>query len=283
MGRKQRNTVDYFPHDVNASMGDTLTVLQDRFGNDGYAFWFKLLEKLASTEGHYIDCSSPSRWKLLLAKLRVSELTGVEIMNILVEMQAIDGDLWKSKLIWCQNLVDNVAEVYQNRRRPVPLKPVSTPINPVSTPANQVSTPKLQSETPQSKVEESKVEEKVPPYIPPEGGSVKGTKKPAALPYVLPDWIDKDTWAAFVEVRKAKKAANTTYALQLIIKELALLKEQGDDPIKVLNQSISNSWKGVFALKDKDAKSPKKDERCATYFPPDPVYPETPKPAKAKE
>ncbi len=57
MARLQKDVVNYFPHDANACAGDTLTVLQSRFGNDGYAFWFKLLEKLSSTDGHCIDCS----------------------------------------------------------------------------------------------------------------------------------------------------------------------------------------------------------------------------------
>lgn len=153
MARIQRDTVNYFPHDSNASAGDTLTVLQSRFGNDGYAFWFKLLEKLASAEGHYLDCRNSNRWQLLLAKTGVNEITGVEIMNLLVEMQAIDKDLWDSKLIWCQNLVNNLADVYKNRRREIPQKPVITGNNPLTTGKIAISTDSNQ----QSKVKESKV------------------------------------------------------------------------------------------------------------------------------
>ncbi|GAH80524.1 unnamed protein product [marine sediment metagenome] len=74
MARFQKDIVNYFPHDANACASDTLTVLQGRFGNDGYAFWFKLLEKLASTEGHYIDCHNSTKWQLLLAKTGVNEI-----------------------------------------------------------------------------------------------------------------------------------------------------------------------------------------------------------------
>ncbi len=133
MPRLQKDTVDYFPHDALASAGDTLTVLQNRFGNNGYAVWFKLLEKLASTEGHYLDCRNPTKWQLLIAKMGVDEITTVEILNLLVEMQAIDKDLWESKLIWCQNLVDNLSEVYKNRRRELPQKPISTNNNGITT------------------------------------------------------------------------------------------------------------------------------------------------------
>jgi len=156
MARTQKDVVSYFPHDANASAGDTLTVLQSRFGNDGYAFWFKLLEKLASTDGHFIDCRNSTKWQLLLAKTGVNEITGVEIMNLLVEMQAIDKDLWDSKLIWCQNLVDNLVDVYKNRRREIPQKPIITENNPITTDNNDITTGK----STQSKVKESKVNNK---------------------------------------------------------------------------------------------------------------------------
>jgi len=153
MARPQKQTVDYFPHDANACAGDTLTVLQSRFGNDGYAFWFKLLEKLASTDGHYLDCRNSTKWQLLLARTGVNEITGVEIMNLLVEMQAIDKELWESKLIWCQKLVDNIAEVYKNRRREIPQRPVITNVNTITTEGNGFTT----DESTQSKVKETKV------------------------------------------------------------------------------------------------------------------------------
>ena len=149
MARLQKDVVNYFPHDANACVGDTLTVLQSRFGNDGYAFWFKLLEKLASTEGHYLDCRNSTKWQLLLAKMGVDEITSVEIMNLLVEMQAIDKELWESKLIWCQKLVDNVADVYKNRRREIPQKPITTKGNLIPTNSKPITT----DDNTQSKVE----------------------------------------------------------------------------------------------------------------------------------
>ncbi len=156
MARTQKDIVSYFPHDANANGGDTITVLQGRHGNDGYAFWFKLLEKLASADGHFLDCRNPIKWQLLLAKTGVNEITGVEIMNLLVEMRAIDKELWESKLIWCQKLVDNIAEVYKNRRREIPQKPTITALNEITTDDNDLTT----GESTQSKLKETKVKEK---------------------------------------------------------------------------------------------------------------------------
>jgi hypothetical protein len=159
MARPLKQTVDYFPHDAHASIvSDTLAVLENTYGNDGYAFWFKLLEKLALTEGHCLDLSQPVKWRLFVSKTGMDELSVVETLNLLVEMKAIDPDLWKSRLIWCQHFVDNIADVYKNRRQNMPQKPVVTPTNPVPTPNIQAETALPPVEIRQSKVKYSKVD-----------------------------------------------------------------------------------------------------------------------------
>lgn len=67
--------------------------------------------------------------------------------------------------------------------------------------------------------------------------------------YSIPSWIKPETWEAFMEVRKKLKAPNTPHAITLLIKKLTTLKEQGFDPTEVINESISNGWRGVFPLK----------------------------------
>lgn len=62
-----------------------------------------------------------------------------------------------------------------------------------------------------------------------------------------------DTIKAFTEYRKSIKAPMTAHAIDLMLKSLEELAP-GDDKtkVKILNQSIMNGWKGVFALKDKE-------------------------------
>ena len=64
--------------------------------------------------------------------------------------------------------------------------------------------------------------------------------------------IPAAAWRDFVEHRakmgKGKKL--TVRAAQLILKELQALMAQGNDPARVLNQSIMRGWAGVFPLKD---------------------------------
>jgi len=65
----------------------------------------------------------------------------------------------------------------------------------------------------------------------------------------LPEWIDKETWTAYLEMRSAKKKPPTVKAVELIIKKLDDLRLAGQDVKEILNQSIINNWTGVFPLK----------------------------------
>ena len=56
MARPIKHTVDYFSHDADASEGKTLTILENNFGLEGYAAWFKLLERLSKAENHVMKC-----------------------------------------------------------------------------------------------------------------------------------------------------------------------------------------------------------------------------------
>lgn len=62
MGRSNRQTADYFPHYVGEK-SRTKFILEKNWGNDGYAFWFKLLELLCAADGQYYDC-----WDKMSAK-----------------------------------------------------------------------------------------------------------------------------------------------------------------------------------------------------------------------
>lgn len=124
MARPKKQTIDYFPHFVNS--GKTMYVLESEFGNDGYAFWFKLLELLGQTDGHFYDYKNPTAKRFLLAKTHVCEEIANRILDMLADLDAIDPELWKEdQVIWSQNLVDNVADAYKRRICEFPQKPLS--------------------------------------------------------------------------------------------------------------------------------------------------------------
>ena len=130
MPRSQSNTVKYFPH--FAEQGKTLFILKSRFGNDGYAFWFQLLELLCRQENHFYDFSTDTAWQYLLARTGVDAITGTEILQLLASLGKIDTEMWGRKIIWCDKLVNNVELAYKKRGRSVPERPVSVPETAVS-------------------------------------------------------------------------------------------------------------------------------------------------------
>ena len=164
MARPKKQTVDYFPHIANS--GKTIFILENQFGNDGYAFWFKTLELLATTDGHVIDTGNPSEWEFLIAKTRVSEDTAREILNLLGKLEAIDNELLQVGILWCQNLVDNVSDVYKKRKVNLPVRPDPNSFGQqkheqsgVSDDGNPSTTIVSDNINPQSKVKETKVKE----------------------------------------------------------------------------------------------------------------------------
>ena len=123
MARPQKQTVDYFPHYANASEKKTLFILETKFGVAAYAFWFKLLEILASSPGHYFNFNNPAAWEFLLAKTKVSDDIGRRILNELALLDAINEELYREGYVWSQNLVDGLTEVYRRRQVDLPQKP----------------------------------------------------------------------------------------------------------------------------------------------------------------
>ncbi len=77
----------------------------------------------------------------------------------------------------------------------------------------------------------------------------KITKETGCLLIEIPDWIPQDTWSDFMAMRKEKKEPLTEISAKRIIAKLYKLKNLGQSPVEILDESISNGWKGVFPLK----------------------------------
>ncbi len=72
-----------------------------------------------------------------------------------------------------------------------------------------------------------------------------------AREHPLPTWVDRAAWGGFVEMRQSIKAPlKTERAINIILARLQKFKSKGQDPNAILDQSTSNSWKGVFELKE---------------------------------
>lgn len=155
MPRPRKQTADYFPHYIT-SASRTIFILENTYGNDGYAFWFKLLEILGSTNGHYFNANDYTDLEFLSAKAKVSTEQALEILDKLASLNAIDRELWEEhKVIWCQNFVDNLDVLYTKRKVGAPEKPTFEEFPHRKPSVNGVS----DTGNPQSKVKESKEKE----------------------------------------------------------------------------------------------------------------------------
>lgn len=150
-GRPSKTTVDYFPHYTTSKK--TIFTLQSLYGNDGYAFWFKLLEILGNTDGHCFRYEKPADWLFLVAKTGVSEEKAKNILQTLADLEAIDAELYAEKVLWSDNFVTGLIPVYDKRSTEIPVKPSLRGEKEVSV-----------EKTPQSIVKESKGEKPIIDY-----------------------------------------------------------------------------------------------------------------------
>lgn len=113
MARPESNTVSYFPHKIGD--GKKIFSIETKYGNDGYATWFKILEKLATTENHYLNLNDEVEVMYLSAKCKVSEELLFAIINDLTRLGCFDKTLWEKRYIWSQVFIDSIQDAYSRR------------------------------------------------------------------------------------------------------------------------------------------------------------------------
>ncbi|WP_139959196.1 Lin1244/Lin1753 domain-containing protein [Flavicella sediminum] len=115
MAREQRHDVDYFPHDC--IHGRKMHIIETKYGNDGYATWFKLLEQLGKANFHYLDISDEMNLMFLVSVFKVDEKTALSILNDLSKLGAIDKFLYENhKIIYSQKFIESVKDAYRKRK-----------------------------------------------------------------------------------------------------------------------------------------------------------------------
>lgn len=114
MARPERNNVDYFPHGV--IHGKKMSYIRKVYGNDGYAAWFILLEKLGKADFHYLDLKDEIEIMYLASEILVSEDLLNRIVTDLVRMGVFDRELWeKENILFNQTFIESVHDAYKKR------------------------------------------------------------------------------------------------------------------------------------------------------------------------
>ena len=77
--------------------------------------------------------------------------------------------------------------------------------------------------------------------------------------FPIPDFIDAELWNDFLEIRKKQKAVNSDRALKSLIK---ILSQNPTEANAMIEQSVVNSWKGIFQIKNNQQRPQTKIENC---------------------
>ena len=118
MAREQRKDVDYFPHDC--THGRKMHIIEAKYGNDGYAAWFKLLEQLGKANNHYIDISDDMTLMFLTSIFKISEEKTISLLNDLAKLEAIDKFLYENhKIIFSQKFTESIQDAYRKRKNKI--------------------------------------------------------------------------------------------------------------------------------------------------------------------
>lgn len=221
MARPERNTVDYFPHLIGD--GKKIFSIENKYGNDGYATWFKILEKLAITDHHYLDLNSEEEIMYMAAKCRVDEDRLIAIINDLTRLKVFDKKLWELRIIWCPPFIDSIQDAYFRRNNNcMTYEGLCKHLN-----------IKCSTETQES--------------------GKKNDNKPQTI---LKDIKEKEisvfehAIACFIEMRKKIKKPASERALELVRIELEKLAPNNEAlQVQIIEQSIRNSWQDVFPLR----------------------------------
>ncbi len=94
--------------------------------------------------------------------------------------------------------------------------------------------------------------------------------------------VTKELWQAYKDMRKKIKKPMTKHAEKLAFEKLAELEDHGENPVRVIEQSIFNSWQGLFPVRKDDIVKPAPQYNQPPVVDKD-LYKTTPEEAKANK
>lgn len=145
MARKEKNTVDYFPHP--SRHGKKMAYIRKKYGNDGYATWFVILEQLGDADRHYLDLSDEIGLMYLETACFVEQDLLLNIIEDLVKLGEFDQELWRNhRILFNEKFVDSIRDAYLKRNNSPASKSdilahlnISVPGNPQNSTGNTVT------------------------------------------------------------------------------------------------------------------------------------------------
>lgn len=251
MAREQRKDVDYFPHEC--THGRKMHIIEARYGNNGYAAWFKLLEELGKANNHFIDISEEMTLMFLTSVFKLDEELTLKILSDLSKLDAIDSYLFDNfKVIYSHKFCESVKDAYRNRKGVMMeyedilqfIKQKNGQSS-VSLEDSNVNITEVIPKVKYSKVEEIKEEESKEKKIKEDNVLFeKEPKKETRFNFkkkLVEYGFDEKLVTDWLAVRKTKKATNTETAFNSFINEIESRSCNINDMLQIC---VTNSWSG---------------------------------------
>lgn len=117
MARPRKEGLDYFPHDTDASSDEKIEVLRAAFGNDGYAFYFILLERIYRTSTFELDISAAEMRQILAQKCGVSADRFEQILALALKWKCFDQQAYEEHGVLTSDGIKRRANMVVEKRR----------------------------------------------------------------------------------------------------------------------------------------------------------------------
>ncbi|TVZ23753.1 uncharacterized protein DUF4373 [Dokdonia sp. Hel_I_63] len=114
MARPPRYNVDYFPHSANHNK--VILYLRRLFGNEGYAIFYLLLEKIALADNHFLNLQDDTEIFYLASELLVDEVKLFGIIKNLLKLKFFDQQIWDDyNVLFSESFNDTFKDAYCRR------------------------------------------------------------------------------------------------------------------------------------------------------------------------
>lgn len=121
MARPRKEGMDYFPHDTDASNDEKIEILRGIYGNDGYVFYFIMLERIYRSNDFQIDVSDAETreemFQILSRKIAVSLPVFEKILNTCMKYNLFDSELYNSSGIITSKGIKKRSETVLDKRK----------------------------------------------------------------------------------------------------------------------------------------------------------------------
>lgn len=152
MARPQKDGMDYFPHDSDAVNDEKIEALRVLYGNDGYAFYFILLERIYRTAEFELDISDAETIQILCRKVAITQEQFDRMLETALKRKCFDREAYELRGVLTSTGIKKRASVVQEKRETMRSKYKKV--------SDAETTPEIKAETPQSKGKERLKESK---------------------------------------------------------------------------------------------------------------------------